>query len=369
MAMRLGLGPQVADALFQGFERWDGRGHPRGLRGDAIGLSARVACGVSTAVLFRASMGEEGAASVLEQWSGRACDPAVVTAILNAWSRRGEGPDHSDPLEALLEAEPAPALTAPDGRLDDVAATFSTVADLKAVHLHGHSSGVAALAALAAELCGEGAASVTTVRRAALMHDLGRASVATGIWERPGRLSSAEWEQVRLHAYQTERILARSAVLEPLGRIAGMHHERLDGSGYHRGSRASGQDRLCRILAAADVYHALTEVRPHRPAFSPDAAAQTARQMPLDHDALEAVLEAAGHARRRSRTWPAGLTQREVDVLRLCVRGMTMRQVARQLFVSELTVHTHLAHAYEKAGVSTRAAAAVFAMEHDLLET
>jgi len=173
---------------------------------------------------------------------------------------------------------------------------------------------------------------------------------------------------VRLHAYQTERILSRSTVLNPIGRIAGMHHERLDGSGYHRGSRASDQDRLCRTLAAADVYHALMELRPHRPGYSTDAAARVLREMQLDHDAVEAVLEAGGHVHRRARAWPAGLTQREVEVLRLVVRGMSMRQVAAQLFISSSTVHTHLAHAYEKAGVSTRAAAAVFAMENDLLK-
>ena len=147
-----------------------------------------------------------------------------------------------DPLAALLAVEPRPALEAPETRLDDVAVAFAMVGDLKATHLHGHSGSVARLAERAARLRGKADDAVTTLRRAALLHDLGRAAVPTGIWERPGRLSSAEWERVRLHAYQTERILSRSSALTEVGRIAGMHHERIDGSGYHRGSRAAEQD-------------------------------------------------------------------------------------------------------------------------------
>ena len=364
----LGLSDAVSAALFQGFERWDGRGHPRGLREDAIHLSARIAAAASALVMFEQSLGAADAESILRRWAGRALDPHVVETVLAvAADARDEG-TAEDPLPALLIAEPHPVLEAVDTRLDDVAFAFAMVGDLKATHLHGHSIRVARVTERAAHLLGRPDDAVTTLRRAALLHDLGRAAVPTGIWERPGHLSNAEWEQVRLHAYQTERILSRSSALTDAGHIAGMHHERIDGSGYHRGSRAAEQDSDCRVLAAADVYSALTESRPHRSAHSADAAAHIMREMALDPESVECVLEAAGQTRRRIRSRPAGLTEREVDVLRLIVRGMSMGAVATALHVSVSTVHTHLAHVYEKAGISTRAAAAVFAMENDLIE-
>lgn len=368
LSSQLGLPERVSTALYQGFERWDGRGHPQGLRGDAIMVSARIGAAATVAVMFDALLGRESATAILRDWSGRVLDPGAVTALLDAWPPPEEDSERGDPMLAVLDAEPAPVSAVGDDRLDAVAAAFGSVADLKATHLHGHSSGVAALAARAAELQGLDGAQATVLRRAALLHDLGRTAVPTGIWERPGALSTAEWERVRLHPYQTERILARSAALAPLARLAGMHHERLDGSGYHRGCASSEQDRLSRILAAADAFHALLEPRPHRAALAPDAAAQTVRAMPLDAAAVEAVVEAAGETPRRRLSHPAGLTEREVDVLRLVVRGMSMRQAAAALSISTSTVHTHLAHVYEKAGVSTRAGAAVFAMEHGLLE-
>jgi HD-GYP domain-containing protein (c-di-GMP phosphodiesterase class II) len=368
LGVRLGLSDKVTGALFQGFERWDGRGHPQGLRGDAILLSARIAAATSALVMFEQSLGAADAEAILCRWAGHALDPDVVGAIRAVLPESVDTLTVDDPLPALLAAEPHPTLEVPDSRLDDVAVAFAMVGDLKATHLHGHSGNVARVAERAARLRRRTEEAVTTLRRAALLHDLGRAAVPTGIWERPGRLSSAEWELVRLHAYQTERILARSSALTEPGRIAGMHHERIDGSGYHRGARAGEQDSDCRLLAAADVYSALTESRPHRPAYSPDAAAQTLRRMALDPESIECVLEAAGLTRRRIRSRPAGLTEREVEVLRLIVRGMSMGEVATALHISTSTVHTHLAHVYEKAGISTRAAAAVFAMENDLLE-
>jgi len=368
LSAQLGLAESVSAALYQGFERWDGRGHPEALRGDAILVGARIAAAATVAVMFDSMLGRESAVAILRDWSGRILDPDVVLAVLGVWSESSEQPAAPDPLVAVLDREPAPVSQVGDERLDAVASAFAAVADLKATHLHGHSTGVAELAARSAALQGFDAAQVTAVRRAALLHDLGRAAVPTGIWERSGALSTAEWEAVRLHPYQSERILARSSALAPLARIAGRHHERLDGSGYHRGCDPAEQDRACRTLAAADAFHAMVEPRPHRPAMARDVAARTLRGMPLDAAAVEAVIEAAGEPPRRRLSWPAGLTEREVEVLRLVVRGMSMRQAAERLTISTSTVHTHLAHVYEKAGVSTRAAAAVFAMEHGLLE-
>jgi HD-GYP domain-containing protein (c-di-GMP phosphodiesterase class II)/DNA-binding CsgD family transcriptional regulator len=243
---------------------------------------------------------------------------------------------------------------------------------VKSPYFLGHSSGVARLGEEAATRLGLGDEEATAVRRSGLLHDLGRVGVSNLVWDKPGPLTASEWEQVRLHAYHTERILARSPVLGRLAQIAGMHHERTDGSGYHRGATAGAIPIAARVLAAADVFQALTEPRPHRAAFAPE---QTARQVEamvaagaLDPEATRAVCEAAGVALRRTPgTWPAGLTDREVEVLRLLARGRSKKEIAKTLVIAPGTVHTHTVHIYEKLGVSTRAGVALFAMEHGLL--
>jgi HD-GYP domain-containing protein (c-di-GMP phosphodiesterase class II) len=208
------------------------------------------------------------------------------------------------------------------------------------------------------------------VRRSALIHDLGRVAVPTRIWEKPDRLTADEWEQVRLHAYHTERILVRSPFLAELADIAGMHHERLDGSGYHRGAVAPSLRPMARLLAAADAYHAMIEARPHRAALSASHAAQVlvgeADAGRLAQDAVVAVLDAAGH-RPPPLQRPRGLTDREVEVLGLLVRGLQTKQIARSLGVSPKTADFHLQNAYRKMEVSTRAGAILFAMQHGLV--
>ena len=199
------------------------------------------------------------------------------------------------------------------------------------------------------------------LRRAGLLHDLGRTSVPSGIWDKPGALTDGEWERVRLHAYYSERIVGRVMALGELAVVVGMHHERLDGSGYHRGSSRGEIPRPARVLAAADAYQAMTQPRPHRPAFRPEQAAQELESMAgsgaLDQDAVRSVLTAAGHRLKPSR----------LEVLRLICRGGTKKQVAGLLSISPSTVDHHLRHVYDKAGVQTRAGATLFALEHDLL--
>jgi HD-GYP domain-containing protein (c-di-GMP phosphodiesterase class II) len=244
--------------------------------------------------------------------------------------------------------------------------------DLKLPFTRGHSTGVAALAEAGARGLRLTETEVVAVRRAGLLHDLGRVAVPNGVWEKPGPLTRSEWEQVRLHPYHSERILTCSPLLAPLASIAGMHHERQDGSGYHRQASGSAVPLGARLLAAADAYHAMTEPRPHRAALSAADAAELLRAEStagrLDPDAVGAVLLAAGHAQTAPRrAWPAGLSDREVEVLRLIARGASYREVARDLAISPKTAEHHIEHIYNKIGVSSRAAAAMFAMEHDLL--
>jgi HD-GYP domain-containing protein (c-di-GMP phosphodiesterase class II) len=210
------------------------------------------------------------------------------------------------------------------------------------------------------------------LREAGLLHDLGRVGIPNGIWEKPRPLTASEWERVRLHPYHTERVVASSPVLEHNARLASSDHERLDGSGYHRGIPAALLSMEARILAAADSYQAMVEARPYRPALSSEGAGHELRREVeagrLDRNAVDCVLEAVGQPRTRAQAqWPAGLTDREVDVLRLLARGNQNRLIAKTLFIAEETVHNHVRHIYEKIGLSTRAGAALFAMEHDLI--
>jgi HD-GYP domain-containing protein (c-di-GMP phosphodiesterase class II) len=193
--------------------------------------------------------------------------------------------------------------------------------------------------------------------------------VAAAIWQKAGSLTTDEWERVRLHAYHSERVLTRSPFLRTLAPVATAHHERLDGSGYHRGTAGAGLARPARVLAAADVYHAMTEPRPHREALAPARAGamlgDEARAGRLDADAVAAVLEAAGQPAPRIER-PAGLTEREAEVLGLLAHGLQTKQIARALGISAKTADNHVQHAYAKIGVSTRAAATLFAMQNGL---
>jgi HD-GYP domain-containing protein (c-di-GMP phosphodiesterase class II) len=243
-------------------------------------------------------------------------------------------------------------------------------ADLVSPQLVGHSSAVAGLAAAAADRLGLEPAQARAVRWAGYIHDLGRVAVSPRVWEKPSALTSAEWEQVRLQSYHGERALCRSPFLAALLPTATAHHERLDGSGYHRGSTGMLLSTEARVLAAADAYHAMTEPRAHRSAMSPDQAAEVvsaeARAGRLDAGCVAAVLDAAG--RRVSHpSWPAGLTAREAQVVGLLARGLQTKQIARRLAISPKTADRHVQNAYAKMAVSTRASAAVFAMQHGLV--
>jgi HD-GYP domain-containing protein (c-di-GMP phosphodiesterase class II) len=370
MARRFQLHENVATALYQTFERWDGHGMPGGLEREAISVPARFAHVAFAAVMFHDAGGRETAVDAVRRWSGRSLDPEIAQAFLQGSNDLLETVESEDAWLDALACEPSPRQLVPERRLDEVIRGFGDFVDLKSTFLHGHSAGVASLAEAAGRVSNLPEAEAIALRRAGWLHDLGRAAVPTVVWEKPGPLTTPEWELVRLHPYHTERILSRSSALAPLAQLAGMHHERIDGSGYHRGALAAAQPKAARILAAADVYQALTQERPHRRALSPEAAARVLEAQPgLDRDSVTAVLEAVGQRPGRRLPWPAGLSDREVEVLRLLARGRSMRQIGETLFISPSTVHTHVAHIYEKAQVTTRASAALFAMENGLLES
>jgi HD-GYP domain-containing protein (c-di-GMP phosphodiesterase class II) len=281
------------------------------------------------------------------------------------------GLDVASNWDTVLAAEPQLGRLVPGERFDDILAAIGDFIDLKSPYTIGHSRAVADLAAEAARIYGLPDDDVPSLRQAGLVHDFGRLGVSNAIWDKRGGLTQAELERVRLHPYLSERMLAFSPALAPLGAIAAQHHERLDGSGYPRGLSGEAITPAGRILAAADVYHAMTELRPHRPARSPEEAAAELRAEVtagrLDGDAANAVLRAAGHRVRARRDWPAGLTAREVEVLRLVARGLSNREIAQQLVISQKTAGNHVEHIYSKTGVSNRARASLFALQHGLM--
>jgi HD-GYP domain-containing protein (c-di-GMP phosphodiesterase class II) len=295
-------------------------------------------------------------------------DPAVV----DAWVAIA-----SDVLPTLAgESWPGIAPARPDrslsdDELDEALELLADYADLKSPWFSGHSRGVADLAEDAARHMGLPEGERVTLRRAALVHDIGRNGVPNSIWDKPGPLTDDERERVRLHAYYTDRVLHRAGHLAYLSSVASSAHERAGGGGYPRAIAGETIPLLGRLLECADAYHAMCENRPHRPAMSKDVAAKEVRRMArdgeLDGAAVDAVLAAAGHPVRKRPSTPAGLTPREVEVLELAARGATTRQVASRLGITPKTAGNHIERIYAKIGVSSRAEAALFAMQNGLL--
>lgn len=363
LARRLGLDDEVVFAMRHTYERWDGEGDPSGLQGEEIPLETRIALVARDADLFARRGAKAG--DVLRNRRGKAYDPQIVDAI-----GRIEPQHREAEWVEVIQSEPQPVLYVDD--VDRALAAVADYVDLKSPWTRGHSPRVAELAAEAGRLSALDDAMCLELRRAGLVHDLGRVGVENGIWDKPGHLVTSEWEKVRLHPYLTERILSRCDALAGLGALASGHHERIDGSGYHRQSSGDQVDTATRLLAAADVLAALTADRPHRAGLDLDGAAAVLETEVsggrLDREAVAVVLSAAGSRQELPRTVnPGGLTDREIEVLRLLARGHPNRRVGEKLFISPKTVGRHVENIYSKIGVSTRAGAAVYAMEHRLL--
>lgn len=365
------MGPRVASALAFICERWDGKGRPRKAEGEAIPIAIRLHHVADIIDLAVTRAGNEAAIAMARRRAGGHFDPALVETFLAYAEELLATIDAPSVWDRYLAAEPRPHLLASSARVDDVARAFAHFADLKSTWTLGHSTGIAELAVRAGQSGGLGADELTELRRAAWLHDLGRVSVANGVWDKAGKLTVAEWERVRLHAYWTDRALQQARPLRSIAQLAAAAHERADGSGYHRSLPGGMLAKSARILAAADAFHAMRETRPHRPALSADAAARellaAVSDGKLDRDAVGAVLDASGAPVARLPSWPCGLTDREVDVLRLVARGHSNKQIGATLGISAKTVQHHVAHVYAKIGVASRAGAALFATENGLL--
>lgn len=375
LSARLGASPRVSDALRHTYARWDGRVFTDLPQGDEQSALARLVHLVHVALTYHQIGGVAAADATVRERSGSEFDPEFARIWLeNSHDLLAQIGRESVWDDALAE-EPEPYLWVRPAHLDEVCRALADFVDLKSPYTRGHSPEVARLVEGAASELRLADAEITALRRAAHVHDLGNVSVPDLVWSKRGPLNPSEQARVRLHTYHTQRILTVSPALRASGEVAGLHHERIDGSGYHRGLPAAALPLGARVLAAAEVYQSIREERSWRPGLEPNAAAgELKREVSagtLDRRAVDAVLTAAGHRSKPSRAdrgWPAGLTDREVDVLRLLARGSSNKQIASALHISEATVHTHLINVYGKTGVSTRAGATLFALEHDLVQ-
>jgi response regulator RpfG family c-di-GMP phosphodiesterase len=242
--------------------------------------------------------------------------------------------------------------------------------DLKCQCSPGYSRGVGDLAAAAAQHMRLPSADVTRLYRAGLVHGLGRLGVSNQIWEKKGPLTTAEWERLRMYPYLTGRILSRVGGLESVASLATQHEERIDGSGFPRGLAGADLNVQDRLLAAAVAYQQLLEPRPDRSALDAGGAASQlrneARAGRLDAETVDAVLAAAGHRASRRTPWSAGLTSREVEVLRLVAQGRSNREIAAELVIAEKTARNHVERVYAKLGVNNRTQATLAAIDRGL---
>ncbi|GAB3030907.1 HD domain-containing protein [Parafrigoribacterium mesophilum] len=371
IATRLGLGIQVADPLRYAFARWDGKGLPKGFGGSDIPWPIQLWHVADVVEVHGRRGGVPAAIAVARARRGTQFAPDVVDAFCdNADEILGSVED--DPtLDRMIESDASLRVVLSNAQLDDVLLVIADYADLKSPFFSGHSNAVAQLCATAGRRLGIAGAEATLLRRAALVHDIGRVGVPNTIWEKAGPLSATETDRMRLHPYYTQRVLARPGELARIGELGAMAHERLDGSGYFRGLSGAAIGLPARVLAAANAYRSLRETRPHREALpeklTATALVTEAREGRLDADAVDAVLDAAGQPRTHRPHGVADLTAREIEVLVLLAGGASNRQIATRLGMAPKTAGNHIEHIYVKTGVRSRAAATFFAMQHGVL--
>lgn len=371
LAERLDLSDDVGEALACSYERWDGKGWPGNVAGEDAPVASRIVQLAEYVEVAHRKGGAAAARELAERRSGSQFDPTLVTTMCDHAAEIFDGLVDVGTWKAVIDAEPSLTVVLSSSSVDRALRAIAEFVDLKSPYMLGHSVAVGELAAAAGRQLNLGDHEVRTLRRAGLVQGFGRLGVSNAIWDKPGVLGAGEWERVRLHPYYAERMLQQSDALAPLARIVVQQRERLDGSGYPRGLPGSAISPLARILGVADAYQAMREERPHRAAFTDVSAAAelraSVRAGHLDADAVEAVLAAAGHRVPRRQDGPAGLTAREVEVLKLLALGLPNKQIAARLVITPKTAGNHIEHIYSKIGVRSRAAAALFAMQQGLL--
>ena len=376
LARRLNMSDDVRDALRYTFERWNGNGFPAGASGTDIPLAMRVVHLSHDMEAIARHFSPEQALEAARDRRDRTYDPELADLFCTHGAGYLERLEKGDPWDAVLNLEPRPRRILEGDDLDKALEVAADFIDLKSPRMAGHSRRCAHLSADAATRLGCSEDEITTVRRAALVHEFGTTAISNSILDKNGALTRAEFDRVEVHPMLTEQMLRRTPALAALSPVAAAHHERADGSGYHKRVRSEAVTICGHILASTDVYVGLTTDRADRPAFSADSAAAELRRLVakgvLDRRATGAVLEAAGHVDARDSTSARpdhvhGLTRREVEVLRLAARGLTTTEIATELVISPKTADHHIQHVYGKIGVSTRAAAMLWAIQNALV--
>jgi HD-GYP domain-containing protein (c-di-GMP phosphodiesterase class II) len=300
IARMIELSEDTAQAIRALDEHWDGEGYPDSLAGEDIPLLGRILCLAQTAEVFFAEGGLEAAMEVAEERRGTWFDPELVDALRSThgdeafWSALAGSAPHA----AVQAFEPEDRLLVADAdRLDRVAEAFALIIDAKSPYTGRHSDGVARIAVGIGDVMGFGPRELRDLRRAALLHDIGKLGVSNLILDKPGKLDDEEWRQMRRHPALTARILGRVSAFRGLADVASAHHERLDGRGYHRGLGAEQLGTAARILAVADVCEALSADRPYRAALARDEMLAIMRRdagtglCPVSFGALEVSLD------------------------------------------------------------------------------
>ncbi len=302
VAKLMGFSESVSGAIRSLDEHWDGGGYSEGLRGKEIPLFSRIALLAQTLEVFLCERGPAEAIAVARRRSGRWFDPELVKAAEALAKSDGlwRGLDSVCDLSDVIAMEPEERrLIATEETLDKIAAAFAEIIDAKSPFTYRHSNGVADMAVAIARQLGMSDSRVAFIRRASLLHDLGKLGVPNSILEKPARLTTDEFETVKKHPYHSYEILRRIQGFQEISEVAGAHHERLDGTGYFRGLRGSKLSLSARVIAVADVYDALTARRPYRDALPIDFAPDIMRKdVPhaLDGQCFEALERAAAAA-------------------------------------------------------------------------
>jgi HD-GYP domain-containing protein (c-di-GMP phosphodiesterase class II) len=373
IAERLGLPEELRESLGQIYERWDGKGLPHGLSGDAVKYQVRLVTLAQDAIALVEVHGFEGMTTLMAKRADGPYERALVELFLAHAEALFTGLDAPFDREAILALEPEPHALLDEAACEEAYLAIADMIDMRMPFTFGHSRAVASLAEAACKRLGLPAADVRAARWAAYTHDLGELTVPVSTWMRASALTERETDAAHLHPYHSERALAALGGDGKLvATLVQRHHERLDGSGYYKNCRAQDLPPAARVLAVAEAFQTAREARPYRPPLSDAAAAAIVRSAvkagALCPDAVEAVLACAGLPSRRATSERiAGLTSRELEVLRLIAAGLTAKETAQKLEIAPKTADNHIQSLYSKIGVSTRAGAALFALERGLV--
>jgi putative nucleotidyltransferase with HDIG domain len=296
IATQLGFPDSVSSSIYSLDEHWNGRGYPDGLRKDEIPLFSRIANLSQTLDVFYGAHGPEVAIEVARKRSGRWFDPDLVKAAASLANSGAlwTGLNSENLVGTVASLEPKHRqMTATEDSIDRICAAFAEVIDAKSPFTYRHSNGVADAAVEIGQWLGMNPKSLKLLRRAALLHDIGKLSVPNSVLEKPAKLTAEEWTVIKSHPYYTLEILKKIPGFERLSQDAAAHHEKLDGSGYWRGWGAEQLSRFARILAVADIFDALHAKRPYRDGLPLERVFQILREdapRALDLPCVEALI-------------------------------------------------------------------------------